>query len=324
MLGIITIKSHIQNRINSWLEKRIPANQEVILGHKQLFIFSSRSGWVFGAILLLMLIGATNYQNSLAFMLTFFLMAIGLLNIFQTYRNLSGLKLTGLSAQPVFAGEETKFPFLVETERGCLSLGFGFEGTIQTWADFAPGKNKKIEIKFKTLRRGWARPGRIYLNSEYPLGLMRCWSYIDLDQKVLVYPKPIAPSFHHAKNSGAEDEDLNNAKQSGEDYQESRRYNPGDPLPHIDWKVYARTDNLYTKKFDEPQGKEEWIDWDEFEGAEMELRLSFLCYLVLEAEKSQQPYGLKMPNKTISPAVGSSHLQQCLEQLATFSGGQRV
>jgi len=35
------------------------------------------------------------------------------------------------------------------------------------------------------------------------------------------------------------------------EFAEHRVYNPGDAIKNIDWKVYARTDRLYTKKFEE-------------------------------------------------------------------------
>ena len=35
------------------------------------------------------------------------------------------------------------------------------------------------------------------------------------------------------------------------EFAEHRLYNPGESTKHIDWKVYARTDRLYTKQYDE-------------------------------------------------------------------------
>lgn len=35
------------------------------------------------------------------------------------------------------------------------------------------------------------------------------------------------------------------------EFAEHRLYNPGDPLRHIDWRVYGRTDKLFVKKFEE-------------------------------------------------------------------------
>jgi uncharacterized protein (DUF58 family) len=313
----MTIRQSIRNRISRWLDKRIPATHEIFLGHRQLFIFASRSGWMMAAILILMLVGATNYQNSLAFALTFVLISIGLLSILKTYGNLSGLTLKGLSPKPVFAGEITLFQITGKSPSGCYSLGFGFDGKIQNWYDFLATKETLVELQLKASSRGWFHPGRIYLASEYPLGIMRCWSWLDLQQKVLVYPKPISPGDYKQFFESGDDTDKRTI-QEGDDYQESRRYQQGDQPNHIDWKIFAKTDELYTKKFAEIKGSQLWLNWDSFDGVETELRLSFLCYLILQAEKTNRPYGLKLPSQQFPPANGAVHQQQCLTALATF------
>ncbi|MEP6648095.1 MAG: DUF58 domain-containing protein, partial [Saprospiraceae bacterium] len=35
------------------------------------------------------------------------------------------------------------------------------------------------------------------------------------------------------------------------EFAEHRLYNPGENIRNIDWKIYARTDRLYSKKFEE-------------------------------------------------------------------------
>ncbi len=312
------MKNPFKSRFQHWVGRRIPPSNEILLGHRQLFIFASRSGWMFAAILILMLVGATNYQNSLGFALSFFLMAMGMLAILKTFANLAGLKIIGLAVTPVFAGEKASFPIMGQSLKGSYSVGFGYAGLTEIWVDFPPQQVIQFALKFKAPQRGWQKTSRIYLHSEYPLGILRCWSWLDLQQQVLVYPKPIKPS--EALNIfDGENEPSKGRLQPGNDYQESRRYQPGDSPRHIDWKMYAKVDVLYTKKFDQPEGNQIWLNWDQFAGVEKELRLSYLCYLVLEAEKSNQAYGLKLPQTTLGPSQGAAHQQHCLTALATFA-----
>ncbi len=314
---MMSLRQSVRNRFSRWVNKRIPAAHEIFLGHRQLFIFASRSGWMLASILILMLIGATNYQNSLSFALTFVLISVGLLSILKTYGNLSGLTLKGLSPRAVFAGETALFQISGRSQSGCYSLGVGFDGKIQDWYDFPAAEEKLVELELQTSQRGWLRPGRIYLASEYPLGIMRCWSWLDLQQQVLVYPKPKVPGDYAELFQGG-DEKEQQLIQEGDDYQESRRYQDGDPPSHVDWKIYARTDELYTKKFTEVKGSQLWLDWNNFSGIETELRLSFLCYLILQAEKSNRSYGLKLPGQEFLPANGAAHQQHCLSALANY------
>ena len=36
------------------------------------------------------------------------------------------------------------------------------------------------------------------------------------------------------------------------EFSQYRHYRPGDDLKYVDWKLFARTDRLYTKQFREP------------------------------------------------------------------------
>jgi len=60
----------------------------VRLDLRRIFILPTRSGIIFGLILMAMLIGSINYNNSLGFLLTFTLVGLGLVSILHTFRNL--------------------------------------------------------------------------------------------------------------------------------------------------------------------------------------------------------------------------------------------
>src|SRR4249920_2535390 len=94
------------------------------------------------------------------------------------------------------------------------------------------------------------------------------------------------------------------------EFAEHRLYNPGESTRHIDWKVYARTDRLYVKKFEE----------------ETNLR----CMLVMDAsssmffpEKEESKSGLR---KIDFAALASASIMQLLRKqrdafgLTVFSG----
>lgn len=56
-----------------------------------------------------MLLVGINYQNSLAYGLTFLLMAVFVVTILHTYRNLAGLVLKAGGGAAVFVGEQACF-----------------------------------------------------------------------------------------------------------------------------------------------------------------------------------------------------------------------
>jgi len=274
---------------------------------------------MFSSILLLIFVGAVNYQNSLGMGLVFILVAMGLLSILQAFANLAGLKLTGLSPDPVFAGDMAEFPLRLESSRGCYSLALGVQGKIQLRVNVESKQDGVHLLRVLSGQRGWYHPGRFLLESSYPFGIIRCWSWVDLNQRVLVYPQPVAPPAHLQQTTGGDDLPRQPSARDGDDFEGTRRYRAGDSLRHVDWKAFARSDTLYSRQFSQPFGSEIWLRWDDFRGVAVELRLSYLCYLALALEHSNQAYGLQLPDSRLCPSSGETHLRQCLAALATFN-----
>ena len=54
-----------------WLSRRVPPARSIALTQRRLFIFPTRSGFLFLLSLMLMLLMAINYQSNLIYGLTF-------------------------------------------------------------------------------------------------------------------------------------------------------------------------------------------------------------------------------------------------------------
>lgn len=79
------------------------------------------------------------------------------------------------------------------------------------------------------------------------------------------------------------------------EFAEHRLYNQGDPLRHIDWRVFGRTDKLFVKRFEE----------------ETNLR----CCLVLDTSSSMQfPKDEKRINKLQFSCVAAASLMQLMKR----------
>jgi len=79
------------------------------------------------------------------------------------------------------------------------------------------------------------------------------------------------------------------------EFAEHRLYNQGDPLKHIDWRVYGRTDKLFIKRFEE----------------ETNLR----CCIVLDTSSSMQfPKDTQKVNKLQFSCVAAASLLQLLKR----------
>ncbi|MNE16912.1 hypothetical protein D3C80_1098720 [compost metagenome] len=301
----------------SWIARRIPPSPSLQLDQRRIFIIPTLQGVAFGVALVLMLLTAINYQNSLAYGLAFLLLSLFLVAILHTYRNLGGLRLTSLGAVPVFVGEQVCFRVRLDGEgRERRAIGVGWTEEQLGHADVHADGAEELVLVLPAERRGWLRPGRLRVESRFPLGLLVAWSWLDLDMAALVYPRPLSADMPLVP--GPADDEEEGVRPSGhgvDDYQGLRPYQPGDSRRRMHWKAYSRGQGLLVKDFTALSGRNLWLDFDVL-GGDVEGRLSQLCYWVLELSLRQQPFGLRLPGKQLPVASGDPHREACLRALA--------
>lgn len=291
----------------------------VTLNQRRVYIIPTRSGLFFALVLLAMLIGAINYQNSLAFALTFLLAGLGIVSMVHAVRNLYGLRIHAGHPRPAFVGELASFPINVENsgDQQRIALKMYLPDQPPLTFDLEENGGRWIELHFPSTRRGHLKPGRITLYSRFPLGLFHAWSYLHLDMPCLIYPRP--DSDGELPPLSAQEEGTGNAQQHGnDDFTSLRPYHLGDSMRHVHWKALAREQGMLTKQFTSGSNEELWLHWDLLGSLGTEARLSRLTRQVLEADRLGFAYGLALPDQQIPPARGDAHRHRCLEALALF------
>src|SRR5210317_1626289 len=103
------IQAYLERQFESWLDKRIPSEQEVELNQQRIFIFPTRQTFFILAVIILLIVAGINYQNNLAYALAFFIASIFNTSIIITYLNVSKLRFKAGKSKPVFAGENAEF-----------------------------------------------------------------------------------------------------------------------------------------------------------------------------------------------------------------------
>ncbi|WP_078455935.1 DUF58 domain-containing protein [Solemya velum gill symbiont] len=304
-----------------WLKKRLPAARSITLDRHRLFVFPSRAGFGFLLFVVVILLVAINYQNNMVFGLAFLLSSLLVITILHTWGNLSGLTVSSLRAIPVFAGESAVFEIRISRpERGARhAITLAWPDGDSAYTSLLEEKEVIVELSLPAHRRGVLRPGRLLIETHYPLGLVRCWSWIDLALETLVYPQPLESEFHSG-DSGETDSGEVMVNLAGDDYYGLREYQPGDSLKQVAWKHYARGHDLQTRQFAAYRDHQLWLDYEAFTGG-VEARLSALCFEVLRVEANREEYGLRLPGIEIEPGKGDRHREQVLSALALFQGG---
>lgn len=312
----------LRQRIADWIFRaKFPETAPVKLIQRRIFILPSRTGYFFAFVLLLLLLTSINYTLSLGFLLTFLLGGMVSISMLHTFRNLARLSISPGMVDPVFAGETAQFA-LVLSNPSMPRFAVGvtrakIRVTVPQFGDIPLNAAATIYIPMAAEKRGRMAVGRLEIFTEYPVGLFHAWSYVDFGTSCLVYPRPdpgagALPIDARSKSEG------NIPIAGDDDFQSLRTYKPGDTPRQIAWKALARGQGLLVKEFGSMTSADLWLDYDALAGIEVEQRLSRLTWCVLEAERAQLPYGLKLPGNSIAPARGKHHRDACLEALALF------
>lgn len=291
---------------------------------RKIYILPTGYGLVFGVLLILLLIASINYANNPAFLLTFLLAGIFFQAIFHTWRNLRGLELRWLDASPVFAGETARVRFeLLDPGYGHYSLLLSFPGNEPAIADCTAGERTGVEIPFHCRRRGPVRPGRLRVESRYPLGLLRAWSLLETDARVLVWPRPLQEPLESSDPDW--EGSLEGDRGVGtDDFVGHRNYHPGDAPGQIHWKALAGEKGLLVKQFGGDRVEHRWLDFDSLPTTDTEIRLSLLAGAIETLSRTPMHYGLRLPQLEIVPATGETHRRRCLDALALFGRDEGV
>jgi uncharacterized protein (DUF58 family) len=268
-------------------------------------------------MLIFMTLGGLNFNNNMALMLVFLLGTIAQITTLIAYRNMSGLKIDRVYSEPVFSGEDAHFRVFVSNgdERQRFAIGAGFK-QVQDCKDFKLNTCDSFLLHLPTAQRGWLDMPSFRLETRFPLGFFKAWSWISPQTRCLVYPAPARkapplPKSGHGQTGIA-------TKGDGDDIHGLRKYQPGDSIQRVAWRASARHDELYSLEMESPREDACELDWDLLRGDDIESRLSILTAWVIAADHKQISYSLKLPETLIPAGKGDSHRSRCLEQLALY------
>lgn len=312
------MRNRFKQRWDTWINRRVPRSDSQTLSQRNIFILPTAAGVVFGILLLIMLITGINYQNSLIYLLTFGLGALFVGAMHQTHRNLSGLTLALVRAGQGQAGEEISFVLRVTAAREPgLGLVLSVPDSRIAGVHVPPGEFRDVVLPVPSAQRGYLRPERVQVETRFPFGLLRAWSWLRPATAGVAYPRPVpAPEAFGQLEDG---QHLDAAKPvQGSDHADLRPWREGDLSQRVMWKRYARSGQMVVADWEGEQGSPQWLDFSAFPGVDTELRLSYLAWLVCERGQQSARFGLGLPGVTIEPDVGPAHVERCLRALAVW------
>lgn len=306
------------------------ASGSIELNQPRIYVLPTKAGALFALAVLVMYVGAINYNLGLGHALVFLLIGLSLTGMLHAFRNLLGLRLRAGKVTPVFAGEIAHFEVLVENRRDeprpgiCLQKydANATSGDTTQHADLAPRSMTAISLPERAARRGILTLGRLIVSTRYPLGFFRAWSYPWPISQCLIYPAPIFLPLPPPRGSDRTIGSQAVQTDSQDDFAGFRRHQPGDSPRHVAWKIYARDaaeSPLLVKEFAGSGLVQYWLDWNLTSlASDTETRLSTLCGWVLQAQRDNIAFGMNLPGFRLLPGQGEQHVAQAMEALALF------
>ena len=319
-IGVSTVA--LRQRLLAFAERRLPAltrlraaeSLPILLHRRRIYVLPSAFGIGFAILLMIMQLGALNYANNPALLLTCLLGAAAWMSLFVGFRSVAGLELIAIQARECHVGSSVLMRCrFASSTRSRPSLHMRCAGVEKAFAIEA-GSLAEITIELPAQRRGWMRPGRLKLWTDQPLGLFVIWSWLNPEFSVLVYPaiEDSPPPFpRNGKSFGNR-----MARNEGDEYSGLRDYRNGDPQRQIAWKASARHDSLLVRESERLIQDDLHFDYAALNELDHEARIRRLSAWIVAADAAKLSFSLDIPGQQIRPGHGDLHRHSCLRALA--------
>jgi uncharacterized protein (DUF58 family) len=300
--------------IKRWMQRRLPRCREVTLSQRQIFVFLTKEGGLFAVLLAVTFLAGVNYANNLILGVFFLLSSILVIGIHHSYAQLSGLRVKVLYASDSEAGGQARFQIeLNPTTAKCYCQ---LEFVWQQYQRIAVLNDKQVlHFDLDTPKRGRFIPPRLMLQSVYPLGLIRAWTYIYFDQEVWVSPKPIESERNVLNRIGGEGEEAHGLS-GQEEFQELKNYVQGESLSRVSWSHLAKGQGLLSKQFIDFCAEQDALDYEQMPAIDHETKLSQMAYWVQMLSAQNIAFSMNLPTRQLPLGHSEKHTAQALRMLA--------
>lgn len=274
-----------------------------IVKNAKIYIIPTKQGFLYVSInFTLFLIGLT-YANNFTLLISFILFIFLLMSMFHTHQIMEQFSNPQILYRK---GDAKQFRLNINNLNPLINVKYYF--------------NRKKTIQFERAHdSNYFRPLRIkrgqYSGQNFQFfttgvyNLFYVWTYRAQKQDFFIYPTPIKTD---PPNSAMEQKFIPTGH---DEFSHHNPYKTGENSKRIDWKVYARTQNLYSKKFtnENPIGLK--LDYHQFSD-DHETRLSKMAYLIEKTKTENNKFECKLPHYVLPLDKGEAHRQKGLELLS--------
>ena len=269
---------------------------------RQAIALPTASGILFFALIVVLLLGAINFQSNLGFLMAFALLVFAFIALVFLGFNFHQVSLFLPGDVYCEEGQEPELTISVQSKNPSQQIQLGIED-YPVVCDIE-SSSRRIHMRCNPRTRGLYPMPLIEIGSTFPFGwaFLRCrWQP---SKQIIVYPKPINSVEQHR-----------HLRPEGRDQIHVRDYRPGDRMASIAWK---KTRRLESPVVIDVEGTSRPFDFSyrDFDALDFETALSYLTWDILQCAEQGDSWSLELPHATLSAGNGSGHLQQSLRMLA--------
>lgn len=311
----------LRERLLAWALRRQGRDHlPLTLRSRRIYIVPTQAGLAFGCLIAVAFIAGLNYGSGLAMLLTFWLTGFAFTAMLQTHRSLSGTQVLAADATPAFAGQ----PVPVHLQLASLTAGADFTcstavgGTlpVAVSGDDRQSGSCQLQLEFPAASRGIWRLPVLRLETRAPFGLFRTWTWLALDLRTDIYPRPAGD--RPLPEAPGEQAGSSAASAGLDELTWLRPFREGDSPRQVAWKAYAREMPLLVREYRGNAQTSRDFDFDTLPDLATEERLSQLCAWTLGAAARGERFRLRLPGHAPLEGQGPEHRARCLAQLARF------
>ena len=277
-----------------------------------------RSGAIFIATTIFLGVAGANTANNLLYIIVSAMLSLMLISGLSSIVNLRNVRIRVIPPKEAFAGRNAPLRVVLWSEGRMPSFLIRVSSEVDSalWLVVnREAREKDLAVVFDN--RGKVEKIRLFLSSDFPLGMFVRYTEIEVRTDFVVFPAPI-PTEEVLLSSGAEKEtgdSLTAQNITGyEDIKGIREYR-NDPMRLIHWKLSAKTEELLVKDMTEDTKKPIVLSIDMVSG-DIERRLSKLTYLTIKYIEEGYPVGLDLGDVKIPPRRGEKQKALILNELA--------
>jgi len=273
----------------------------------------------------LALLGAATSGANLLYLIDGMLWSLLIAGWWWGGRNLKNITARAVFPEQVFVGTEFPLTLFLKKEKG----GPGHFLKVRSPAHEAPlpvatrGEETAVTIPASFPRRGLNEIGDVWLESDYPFGLVQRRRRIT-GLVGLVFPAVSEIYGRQASPSVRAEEITIPRRGVGEDFYGLREYTNGEDARLINWKLTAKTGKPLVKEYAEQIGNRVTVTVADTEGPEAERQISEAASLAKYFIDAGADVRLRTPEATVAFGHGLIHLSLIFKTLALLGRGKTV